>query len=169
MSAPFPQAFSQSGLKFIPLAALIMLLDQWSKAWVLANITADEVVEVLPSLNLILRFNEGAAFSFLSNAGGWQQYFFISLALVVSVGIVIWLRKLPAKPLLEPLSLNLILAGALGNVIDRFVQGKVTDFIDFYVGSWHYATFNVADMAITLGAIGLLWQLFKAPKSPSAA
>ena len=106
---------------------------------------------------MTLFYNEGAAFSFLADMGGWQRWFLSALAIGISGVLIYWLKTLPARWTTEVIALNLVLGGAIGNVIDRILFGKVTDFIDFYIGNWHYATFNVADMAISAGAILLIY------------
>lgn len=146
--------------KWIVLAVLIVLIDQASKLWVLANFTRQDVMQLTPWLNFILAFNYGAAFSFLGDAGGWQRWFFTALAVGVSAVLIVWIYRLPINARWMPLTLSLILGGAVGNVIDRVRFGYVVDFIDFHIGSWHFATFNVADMAITVGAIMLLIDAF---------
>ena len=144
-----------TALKTLWVAGLVLVLDQLTKVWAVSNLTFAEPVAVMPYLNWTLAYNYGAAFSFLANMGGWQRWFFAGLAIGISTVLVLWLRKLPAKLTVETWGINLVLGGAIGNVIDRFLEGRVTDFIDFYIGTWHYATFNVADIAITVGA-GLL-------------
>ncbi|HEY9018658.1 signal peptidase II [Thiomicrospira sp.] len=157
--------FRQSGLRYVWLAGLVLVLDQLTKFLALSYLTFAEPVAVMPHFNLTLVFNYGAAFSFLAEMGGWQRWFFALLAMAVSAGLVVWLAKLKAKPTFEVLGLNLILAGAIGNLIDRVLFGRVTDFLDFYYGTWHYATFNIADVAITLGAAMLIiYEFFLRPK-----
>lgn len=147
---------SNSALKTLWLAILFIGLDQLTKGIATTYLMLGQPVEVLPHLNFTLVYNHGAAFSFLADMGGWQRWFFTLLALGVSGALLIWLSKLPKAWSFEVIGINLILSGALGNLIDRALMGKVTDFIDFYIGSWHYATFNVADMAISLGAFLLV-------------
>jgi len=149
-----------TALKLLWLAVLVLVLDQLTKAWALQNLQLHQPMPILPNLNFTLAFNEGAAFSFLSEMGGTQRWLFSGLAVVVSVLLIWWLRKLPNQLNCETLGLNLVLGGAVGNVIDRVLAGKVTDFIDFYIGNWHYATFNVADIAISVGAFCLIVQEF---------
>ncbi|WP_029408143.1 signal peptidase II [Thiomicrorhabdus sp. Milos-T2] len=146
---------SSSALKTVWFAVVVIVLDQMTKYIAVSNLTFGEPVAVMPNLNWTLAYNYGAAFSFLADMGGWQRWFFAGLALVVSAILMFWLSKLPNKITAEVWGINLVLGGAVGNVIDRFIAGRVTDFVDFYIGSWHYATFNVADIAITIGA-GLL-------------
>jgi len=142
---------------WLALAALVIMLDQASKAWVLNAFHLGESLPVTDFFNLVLVFNSGAAFSFLSDAGGWQKWFFIVLALAVSVWLVWEIRRHTAERLL-PLAFALVLGGALGNVIDRLRFGAVVDFLDFHVAGWHWPAFNVADSAITIGVVLLLWQ-----------
>ena len=115
-------------------------------------------VAVAPHLNFTLTYNTGAAFSFLRDAGGWQRWFFSALALGVAVFVVVWLKRLPAPARWLPCALALVLGGAVGNLIDRLLRkdGAVVDFIDVYYQSWHFPAFNVADSAISVGAVMLL-------------
>ena len=140
-------------VNWLILSAVIIIADQVTKYLVAQQFSLFDSVAVMPHLNLTLLHNTGAAFSFLADAGGWQRWFFIILGSVVSIGIMVWLRKLPSNHgFALPLGLSLILGGAVGNIIDRAWHGYVIDFIDFYYGSWHWPAFNVADIAITLGA-----------------
>ncbi|MDX1454728.1 MAG: signal peptidase II [Gammaproteobacteria bacterium] len=140
-------------VNWLVLSAIIVVLDQLTKTLITWEMQLFDEIPLLPILNLKLLYNEGAAFSFLADAGGWQRWFFIVLGTAVSVFIMIWLRKLPKdQTWMLPLSLALILGGALGNVIDRVIHGHVIDFIDFYYGNWHFPAFNVADIAISIGA-----------------
>lgn len=138
------------------LAVVLVILDQLTKYWINAVLVFGEPVAVMPHLNFTLVYNQGAAFSFLADMGGWQRWGFSALAIVVSLVLVYWLKTLPKRWTMEVVGINLVLGGALGNVIDRLAEGHVTDFIDFYIGSWHYATFNVADIAISAGAFCLV-------------
>ena len=163
--------------KWIWLALLTIVLDQITKVWFNTSLDMYERVPVMPMLNFTLMFNEGAAFSFLSNAGGWQRWFFTALAVVVSVFITLWLRKLPEDEKLQAAGLSLVLGGAIGNVIDRIAYGHVVDFIDFFykadsciIGFYssgsecHWPAFNIADSAIFLGAAFLIITSFKSEK-----
>jgi signal peptidase II len=145
-------------------AAGIVALDQFTKWGILQAFKDGERRNILPFFDLILTYNPGAAFSFLAGAGGWQRWFFTALALVVSAVIVVWLRR--EKRSLPACALTLILGGAIGNVIDRLIHGKVVDFLLFYWNDWYYPAFNVADAAITCGAILLIWDSFFGPKHP---
>lgn len=148
--------------KWIFLSLMVLALDQFTKYAVLANFTPGETRPILPFFSLILAFNTGAAFSFLADAGGWQRPLFIALALAASVWIVFLLRKYWRNTLFS-LALSLILGGALGNVIDRIVAGKVTDFLLFYYDRFSWPAFNLADTAITIGAVLLVWESFTKP------
>ncbi|WP_456417712.1 signal peptidase II [Thiolapillus sp.] len=141
---------------YLLLALLLVVADQLTKFWVLSVFEPYEVLPVLPVFNLTLVFNPGAAFSFLSDAGGWQRTFFIVLSSLISIGLVIWLMRLRRGEGLTGIALGMILGGALGNLIDRVRLGKVVDFLDFYWREWHWPAFNVADSAITVGVVIML-------------
>lgn len=149
------------------LACLIVTIDQLTKYWISSVFSYGETLELLPVLNLTLVHNMGAAFSFLSDAGGWQRWFFAIVSLVVSLVLVVWLYRLPARQTLLATALALVLGGAVGNLWDRVVLGYVVDFIDFYYQNHHWPAFNVADAAITLGAVLLILESFLAPKKVS--
>lgn len=141
------------------LAGLVILIDQISKWIVLGTMQPGDSRYVAPFFNWVLTFNTGAAFSFLSDAGGWQRWFFTALALSVSGWIVLLLRRHTSEFRLS-LALTLVLGGAIGNVIDRIRFGAVVDFIQWHVAGYYWPAFNVADSAITLGAILLAWDQF---------
>jgi signal peptidase II len=145
------------GWRWLAVAAVVALLDQLSKAWIVRHFAYAENLALLPLLNITLRYNTGAAFSVLADASGWQRWFFTGLALCVGAGIVLWLRRLDSRrqPLLA-LGLALILAGAVGNLIDRLHLGHVVDFIDVHWKDVHFPAFNLADSAITVGAALML-------------
>ena len=130
----------------------LVLLDQLTKYWVSASFRYGEARVVTDFFNLVLTHNQGAAFSFLASAGGWQRGFFIVIALVAIVVISVLLLR-HAGERLFCLSLALILGGAIGNVTDRIVFGYVVDFLDFHFAGWHWPAFNLADSAITVGAV----------------
>jgi signal peptidase II len=142
--------------KWLWLSALIVVADQISKQWIMSQLQIYESKAVIPFLNFTLMYNAGAAFSFLNQAGGWQRWFFIVLAIIVSSVLVVWLYRLPDGRRWFACALSLILGGALGNLWDRLSLGYVVDFIDVYYGPWHWPAFNVADSAITVGAVMLL-------------
>lgn len=143
-------------LKWLWLSVVVIVLDQITKVAAEAMLVYREPIAVLPFFNLLLSYNPGAAFSFLSDAGGWQRWFFVLLASIVSVIVSIWMHRLPATQRWTAAALALVVGGALGNVIDRLVYGHVIDFLDFYVGQWHWPTFNIADSAITVGVAVLI-------------
>ncbi len=143
-------------LKWLWLALVVVVLDQVTKQLASAYLALHEPVALIPMLNLTLMHNTGAAFSFLSQAGGWQRWFFVLLALGVSIGITVWISRLNRSQRWLAAALALVLGGALGNVWDRVVLGYVVDFIDVYYGRWHWPAFNIADSAITVGAVMLV-------------
>lgn len=150
------------------LAGLIVILDQLSKWLVLKHIDFGQTIYVAPFWNWVLTFNPGAAFSFLADQDGWQKWLFTVLALGVSAWIALELRKHPEQKLLS-LALTLIMGGALGNVIDRVRFGAVVDFIQWHVAGYYWPAFNVADSAITVGAVFLVFfQLTAGSKKDSS-
>ncbi|RKZ97145.1 MAG: signal peptidase II [Gammaproteobacteria bacterium] len=147
-------------LKWLWLTGLVIVLDQLSK-WVMVSwLSLHETVAIIPFFNLTMAHNTGAAFSFLAQAGGWQRWFFVGLALSISIGLFIWIHKL-AKTKMEAMSVSMILGGAIGNVIDRIYFGYVIDFLDVYYGSYHWPAFNIADSAIVIGASLLIIDSFR--------
>jgi len=150
---------SAATYRWFALAAAIILADQLVKWAVLANYAPGEAHPITGFFNLVLVFNRGAAFSFLASAGGWQAPLFIVFALVAS-GIVSWLIVKDPRKNLFCLGLALILGGALGNLVDRLRFGHVVDFLDFHAMGWHWPAFNVADSAITVGALILVLESF---------
>ncbi|MFO7551778.1 MAG: signal peptidase II [Haliea sp.] len=134
------------------LALLIIVLDQLAKGMAEQYLEYGRPLVLTSWFNLTLQYNPGAAFSFLSDAGGWQRYFFSAIAVVISAILVLWLYRLPATQRLLPLSLALILGGAIGNLWDRVVLGHVVDFISVHYGGYFFPAFNIADSAITVGA-----------------
>lgn len=149
---------------WIALAALIVVADQLTKYAVVQYFSAHKAIALAPFLNLVLVYNPGAAFSFLSDAAGWQRAFFIAIALIASAWIVYLLSKYPHQRLFA-LALALVLAGALGNVIDRIFVGAVIDFVDVHALGYHWPAFNVADSSITCGAVLLIWEGLRPHKS----
>lgn len=144
---------------WIFLSVFIIALDQFTKYLVLCYITRHTVIRIFPFLNLILRFNSGASFSFLSNVSGWQIYLLSTVSITVSVILIVWLCYLKRSEWMTALPVSLVLGGAIGNLIDRVRYGFVTDFVDFHIGHWHFATFNVADSAVSIGATWLVLRL----------
>ncbi len=145
-------------LKYLWITLAVIVLDQISKQLAEYYLVYHVPVPVMPSFNLTLSYNPGAAFSFLSEAGEWKRWFFIILGLIVSAVIFVWLRKLPATDKWVAIALGFILGGALGNMIDRmFNEGLVIDFIQVYYGEWSWPIFNIADSAISIGVAILLF------------
>ena len=142
------------------LAVVIVVLDQWSKAAITAAFRYGEVLPITSFFNLVLVHNTGAAFSFLSTAGGWQRGFFIALT-GVALAAIAWMIRRHREELLFCWGLTLIGAGAIGNLIDRVAHGHVIDFLDFHAAGWHFWAFNLADSAITLGAGFLILDSFR--------
>jgi signal peptidase II len=149
-------------LRYLWISAVVLVLDQASKLAVVRNLAYREEVTLLPFLNFVHARNTGAAFGFLSGFSGWQNVLFVVIALVVSAMIVWWLWHLPKSDRLVAVAMALVLGGALGNVADRIMYGYVVDFIDVVFGSWHFWTFNVADSAISIGAVLLVYDAFVA-------
>jgi signal peptidase II len=142
-----------AGLLF---SAVIIVLFLWTKQIASDSLTLYRPIELTSWLNMTLAHNYGAAFSFLSDAGGWQRWLFTGLASVVTVVLVVWLLRLPANEKLTAAALSLVIGGAVGNLIDRIVNGYVVDFIDVFYQDHHWPAFNLADSAITCGVILLL-------------
>lgn len=147
--------------KYYPLrecvlfASLWLVLDQTSKLWMLARAQTSPIA-LMPGLNLHLTINHGAAFGIFSQADGWQIWLFSAVAVLITVVILFWSKRLTVLDRFENLALACILGGALGNLLDRVRLGGVVDFIDFYINNYHWYTFNIADTAICLGAAMLI-------------
>lgn len=147
-------------LAWLGLAAALALADQATKEIVLANLRAGESRPVTGFFNLVLAFNRGAAFSFLSDGPGWQRELFIVIG-IAAAAIIVWLLWRQGEDKLFSLGLALILGGALGNLWDRITLGYVIDFLDFHAAGRHWPAFNLADSAITVGAVLLIWDGFR--------
>lgn len=143
-------------LRWLWLSFSITAVDQITKQLVESKLLVFETFPLLPWLNLTLAYNEGAAFSFLSDQGGWQRWFFVALALGVTLVLLIWLSRLQPTERLVAVALGLLIGGALGNLIDRILLGHVVDFIDVYYQQWHWPAFNIADSAISIGVALIL-------------
>ena len=139
------------------LAASVLLLDQYSKLWIVERFAYGDIESLSGFFNLVRVHNYGAAFSFLSDAGGWQRWAFSLLAAVISIVIVVWIARLPTQSKMEGLALALILGGALGNLYDRLTLGYVVDFLDFHWSGMHFPAFNIADAGISVGAAVLIF------------
>jgi len=148
----------RGGLPWLALSALVIALDQATKLWIVVSMELFQRTPVMSLLDIVRLHNEGAAFSFLAAAGGWQVGFLLLLGLAITAVLISWLRKLPeGGQRWLAASLALIIGGALGNVIDRAVHGYVVDFIYFHYEDWYFPAFNVADSAISVGAAMLVW------------
>ena len=147
---------STQTLIWLWLSLLVVILDQLSKVWINTHLQFNQPVAVLPYFDLRLLYNTGAAWSILATAGGWQRWFLSGLAIIISLLIVIWLSQLTRQQWWLACALALILGGAIGNLVDRLIYGYVIDFIDIYYQQWHWPAFNLADSAISVGAVMLL-------------
>ena len=147
-------------MNWLWISSLVVVLDQITKYIADSNLDLRVPVEVFLGLNMTLCYNKGAAFSFLSNAGGWQRWFLMAISFVISLVLVFWLRNVDKNRKSLAWGLALILGGAIGNLIDRTTYGYVIDFIDVYYGYWHWPAFNIADSAISIGAGLLILDMF---------
>jgi signal peptidase II len=145
---------AKSGIRWLWIALLVIVVDQLTKIWIQRSLELYETIELLPVLNIYHTFNRGAAWSFLATADGWQRWMFSVLAIGVSIALIVWLRRLAsASQGLLIAGLVLIVGGALGNLIDRLYLGHVVDFISVHWGDRYFPAFNVADSAISVGAV----------------
>lgn len=147
------RTLEQSMLKWLWITVLVVVADLGTKAMATQFLIFAQPVEVLPFFNLTLLHNTGAAFSFLSDAGGWQRWFFTTIALATVAVLLIWMWRLPKTDRWIAIALALIMGGAIGNVYDRIMLGYVVDFLHFHWGDAYFPAFNIADSAITLGAV----------------
>lgn len=144
-------------IKITMIVVVIFFLDQWTKNWIIENLSLYEKISISNFVNLTHQQNTGAAFSFLAEAGGWQRWFLSIVAMIVSGYIAYWLYELRnSTQWFLIYGLSLVLGGALGNVFDRIRLGYVTDFLQVFIGSWPFPSFNIADAAITIGAIFII-------------
>ena len=146
------------------IASFVLALDLISKFWVASTLEFSQIMPVTSFFNLVLTYNPGAAFSFLSDQPGWQRWFLSGIAMVAALLILFLLRKYQHEKLFC-LSLSLILGGALGNLYDRILLGHVVDFLDFYMGNYHWPAFNIADTAIVIGAALMILESFQSKES----
>ena len=145
-----------SALIWLWLSVLVLALDLATKLIAESLLTYAQPVYVLPVLDFTLLYNRGAAFSFLADHSGWQRWFFAIISIGVSAALIVWLKKLPRTSVWLPIALSLVLGGAIGNLYDRLVYGHVVDFISVHWQSSYFPAFNIADSAITVGAIMLM-------------
>ncbi len=147
-------------LKWLWLSLIALVLDQWTKIAVDGSMRLYESIAVIPGFNLTYVHNTGAAFSFLSEASGWQRWFFAAMALIISTILTVWLYRLKEHQTLLAIALSLVLGGAIGNLIDRVAYGYVIDFLDVYYQTWHWPAFNIADSAICVGVFLMVLESF---------
>lgn len=151
---------SNSPHKFLWISALVIVLDQITKYWAVTQLPLHRAVNVMPYFDWYLTYNPGAAFSFLADAGGWQRWFFTITTIIISIVIFFWIKKLESNDKMTATSLSLILGGAIGNLIDRIYLGHVVDYVQVWLGSYPWPAFNVADAAISVGAVILILTSF---------
>ncbi|WP_367241208.1 signal peptidase II [Colwellia sp.] len=152
--------FNDTGLRWLWLTLLCLIIDQVSKQWVAGTFDYRETLSVLPFFNLTYVHNPGAAFSFLADQGGWQRWFFTAIAAIASIVFLVWMAKTPKQQRLLSIAFALILSGAVGNLIDRVLFGYVIDFLDFHWAGFHFAAFNIADSVIFIGAALMIFESF---------
>lgn len=157
-----------NALRYI-IALVIIVADQITKVIADSSLQLYERIAVMPMFNITLHYNEGAAFSFLNDAGGWQRWFFTAISTIVSIVLIVWISRLSRNERWLSLALALILGGAIGNLIDRVIYGHVVDFIQLYYQSWYFPTFNIADAAITVGGVMFFFLSVFAPDEESSA
>lgn len=157
-----------SGLRWLWLVLVVIGIDFASKQWIMNNLMLHESMSVMPFFNFFYAHNYGAAFSFLADKGGWQRWFFAGIAIAIVVVLLVMMYRTAASNKLNNIAYALIVGGALGNLFDRAYHGFVVDFIDFYVGDWHFATFNIADCGICVGAALIVLEGFINPASKQA-
>ncbi len=150
------------------LVLVVISLDLWTKNMAEAYLMYNQPEAILPVLDFTLRYNPGAAFSFLADHDGWQRYFLSGLAAVVSVILAVWIYRLKPQEKLLGVGLALVLGGALGNLYDRVVLGHVVDFISFHWNDWYFPAFNIADSAISAGAVALIIDSFYGTEKASS-
>jgi signal peptidase II len=146
------------------LSLFVVAIDRITKILILNHLALNQTIKIRPFFNIYFNYNTGAAFSLLGQAGGWQQWLFGGIAVLVSCLLIAWLIRLPKGQIWLSVSLSLIIGGAIGNLYDRIAYRHVIDFLDVYYANWHWPTFNVADGAITVGAMMLFWEFWRRRK-----
>ncbi len=162
---PNKNSAKSTGLCWLWVTLLVLIADRITKYLALQYLPPFAPVAVVKYFNLTLAYNKGAAFSFLDSASGWQTWLFGTIALSVSIGLLIWLSRLSSRQRWLCIALTLIMGGALGNLSDRFLYGYVIDFLDFYVNNWHWPAFNIADSAVCVGAVMLFFDTLRAGRN----
>ncbi len=152
---PKAKSTLQGMLPWLILAVIIILADQFTKTLIIGYYKLGDSTPVTSFFNIVRAHNTGAAFSFLAGAGGWQRWFFTGIGAIATI-FILWMLRSHHGQKLFAFALACILGGAIGNVVDRLLHGYVVDFLDFYYGTWHFPAFNVADSAITIGAVCLI-------------
>ena len=154
------QAPMQKPLLWLLLSIVIIVIDQQTKFWAVSRLSDGSTVDILPFLDFGLAYNTGAAFGFLADAGGWQKTFFSAVAIAVSAYLIFCIKNAKVSEKQLVIAYSLVIAGAIGNLIDRIRIEKVVDFIHVFYQNWHFPYFNIADMSITIGAILMIMDAF---------
>ncbi|SEA41332.1 signal peptidase II [Lonsdalea quercina] len=149
-----------TGLRWLWLALVVLVVDLGSKQWVMTHFQLGESLPLIPFFNLTYAHNPGAAFSFLADKDGWQRWFFAVIALAITAALLVLMYRSSASQKLNNIAYAMIIGGAVGNLTDRLVHGYVIDFVDFYINDWHYPIFNIADAGICIGALLIVLEGF---------
>ncbi|WP_420843485.1 signal peptidase II [Lonsdalea britannica] len=149
-----------TGLRWLWLALVVLVVDLGSKQWVMTHFQLGESLPLIPFFNLTYAHNPGAAFSFLADKDGWQRWFFAVIALAITAALLVMMYRSSASQKLNNMAYAMIIGGAVGNLTDRLVHGYVIDFVDFYINGWHYPIFNIADAGICIGALLIVLEGF---------
>ncbi|RAT13650.1 MULTISPECIES: signal peptidase II [Lonsdalea] len=158
-----------TGLRWLWLALVVLVVDLGSKQWVMTHFQLGESLPLIPFFNLTYAHNPGAAFSFLADKDGWQRWFFAVIALAITAALLVLMYRSSASQKLNNIAYAMIIGGAVGNLTDRLIHGYVIDFIDFYINDWHYPTFNIADVGICIGALLIVLEgFFVSPEKKKA-
>ncbi|WP_192457886.1 signal peptidase II [Musicola keenii] len=159
-----------TGLRWLWLALVILVVDLGTKQWVMTHFQLGESLPLIPFFSFTYAHNYGAAFSFLADKGGWQRWFFALIAVAVIVSLLVIMYRTRASQIAANIAYALIIGGAIGNLSDRLIHGYVIDFMDFFIGDWHYPTFNLADCAIVIGAfLVVVESFFSSPDKKTAS
>ncbi|MFP1786469.1 signal peptidase II [Lonsdalea quercina] len=153
-------SMKSTGLRWLWLALVVLVVDLGSKQWVMAHFQLGESLPLIPFFNLTYAHNPGAAFSFLADKDGWQRWFFAVIALAITAALLVLMYRSSASQKLNNIAYAMIIGGAVGNLTDRLVHGYVIDFVDFYINDWHYPIFNIADAGICIGALLIVLEGF---------